>query len=392
MWVKVQASQCPIFKCGSIEQSAESNKTICVEPNDGIQNPHIIDTCDDDYECTAVSWSSIDQVKNATCIPVETHSAVENTMRAGEFCSNTTQCFNHGNGANCTQQTSLGFCESPILEGGECQNDAGSPGHRYCSVGMYCKSKKCTKALTIDQTCTEDDLCQFGLACIATDNATFTNFTCTNYGQLENGAQFNIEHIVQEDDDWLGINSVCQSHSAVEVSTYIRECRPGNKNNVQIEGDLRQDGNDANCTFQSFDAAEANATHSVEKQENAKCGFNHASYAWCTKRKGDRWFVDTFEKIRDLDLTKFNCHPSSSFEECYSSTNEVDQELAWQFQRRLFEVDELTGFHLIADNDKCVSEAITRSYWQGRDPDSAHSITLYSSLVLVAISTIMIMF
>jgi hypothetical protein len=225
--------------------------------------------------------------------------------------------------------------------------------------------------------------------CISSEDSEFKDFTCRQPGKLENWKKFNVDHMVQSDDIWLGFNSVCQSHNAYKIDEVTYQCRPGEKSNRENEAELRREGNDQQCNYTTYNDDKATESNPVNGNDNAKCGFNKDYYAWCTKRKGDKWFTKAYEQVRALNLTTFNCHPQSEFDDCYAAFKGVDADLQWEFSRRHYEVDPYYGFYLIAHNSDCVAESITASFWQGRDPDLAFGIrTITGLLVVLCFSTL----
>lgn len=254
---------------------------------------------------------------------------------------------------------------------------------------MYCSNKKCTPALSLNAECGIDKHCKTGLACIATDNSTFANFTCQKFGQLADWAKFNIDALLHTDDSMFGISSVCQSYTYNDTDkSNIKECRPGDLSAEQNKNQLRRTGNDQMCNYTTYVGPDVNGTQGVSSQEPAECGFNVDTDAWCRKRKGDRWFVDTYAEIRKMDLSQYDCHTTSTLEECYDAMQKADSDLLHDFQQRLLEVDPYYGFSRVANNDKCIAESITRGYWNGRDPDSASFFSIMSFMGLISISAL----
>ena len=356
-----------------------------MEHHTAANQAHVVEPCQDNHYCPARAWLRPDQAKNATCQQIVPAQILNNTRLAGELCTNSSQCFNNAGGANCTAVgNNVGHCMTPVAEGTTCPDLAGAGrGHDYCPENMFCNStKKCQPAIRQGGKCDQDTLCAFGLACIATDTA-FTNFTCQPFGTVPSGSRFK-EFLINEGDDYTGLYSVCESYNYNETDVHeLRECRPGDKSELENESDLRKSGIDQMCNYKRYTGAGANTTHPVNATEPAECGFNRDTYAWCRKRKGDRWFLATHRRVKELDLSSFNCHPKSPMNLCHDAVTRIDKNLQLDFQQRLFEVSPFTGFARVANNDRCVAKTITAAFWQTRSPDSAFGLTLASVFTAV---------
>jgi hypothetical protein len=348
----------------------------------------LVERCPNDLVCDAVGFPSPSAATtNKTCRVEVPRTLEKNSRLAGEFCFNSTQCFNNENGAKCSQEDTgtLGSCSGAVAIDEACTET------RECGIQAYCSpdTNKCQAARYEGQACDDTNLCRFGLICVASDSE-LTSHTCHAPGSLENGHVFKPDY-VEEIDEFFGIDSVCRSHNTDNgPTTGSRECRPGDKSFDENRNDLRRSSIDGKCEFTTFVGEGTTATAGKNISEAASCGFNTSPDAWCRKRKGDKWFNSSHTDFIGTNHTTFNCHPDSFAPQCYDAWHGAGHDVFLNFNSALKEVDRDDGFARFAENDKCVAESITAAFWRGRDPGSAYSTTL--ALIFASSSFLSFMF
>ena len=250
-------------------------------------------------------------------------------------------------------------------------------------MGAYCKDKVCTQQKAENQTCEKPQEWKFGLNCIAL-GPDFDNYTCTALHKLPNGSKFAKDRI-QYNGKWTGYNSMCQSYHSIEVDLSTAECRAGDRNKEQTREALKKNGNGEPWQFTSFSGNFPILGETVSKE--SKCGFNNITNGFCSKRKGDNWFVEAHKMYMSLDLTKLSWSAGSNVDEKWYDIVNIDPKIRETFIKALLEVDEEYGYHLIANNDACVAKSITAKFWMGTHPDD-DSAFYYSSVSLISIAVI----
>jgi hypothetical protein len=384
-------NQCRVFKCGSIESVSTNNQTCVVVQQDTTKN-HIVDTCNDaSTECGAIAWSNPSQANiNKTCLPIVNPQFTNFTRIAGETCFNSTQCFNSNAATNASVCTiaaneNLGYCKSSVPINGACA----SGNHDFCDVGAYClaSNNTCQVARVVGETCSQNSLCRFGLICLASNTAQ-NFFTCNSPGNLTNNQNFTVTYI-EEVDEFYGVKSACIGHTVnATTNANIKSCRMGDLSQDQDKESLRRTGTDQLCNFTSFHGAGVGLNENRTGSDFAECGFNKDNSAWCHKRKGDRSFTEAYAKFIATDVSGYYCHAASNVEDCYAFLYGEGKEIHRTFSNALFEVNKVTGFARIANNDKCVAESITVSFWNGNSPDNAYTagIAVISAITLAMIA------
>lgn len=307
-------------------------------------------------------------------------------MYPGDFCLNNTNCFNYANGANCTNNK----CVAALALNQTCPTTGSNTDHRYCPVGTYCDptAKQCLAVKTLGQACADLVECLPGYACVATNGPKYDSYTCQKYFSLENGQSFSNKYMNVPNGAVIGSDSMCKTYNHVNISTdiTIRECRKGDLSFSTSVDDFKREGTNLTCNYYSWSVNGTNSTTSKALSDTARCGFNKGSSYWCTMRKGDKLFTDAYAKFMALDLTEFKCHVLSTYERCTDfiitlAKNETLKQLA----KAKLAAGSDGLFHLFANNDKCVAQAITTAYWQGEDPSGsgvAHSV--YTALIAIA--------
>jgi hypothetical protein len=384
-------NECRVFKCGSIESVSTDNQTCVYVQADTTQN-HIVDTCNDaSTECGAIAWSNPSQANiNKTCLSTVDPTFTNYTRLAGETCYNSTHCFNSDAATNAsvcttTANATLGYCTSSVPINGACP----SRNNNYCDVGQYCLSSNstCQAAKIVGETCDQDILCRFGLICLAS-NVDQPVFTCNSPGNLTNNQNFTVTYI-EEVDEFYGVNSACIGHTVNDTTDVnVKSCRLGDLSEDQGKENLRRTGTDQTCNFTSFHGAGVGLNENRTSTDAAECGFNKDDSAWCHKRKGDTSFVEAYANFIATDVSGYYCHAASNVEDCYAFVYGDGKDVYREFSNALFEVNLVTGYARIANNDNCVAESITASFWMGFSPDNAYNagIAIVSAISLAMIA------
>lgn len=107
-------------------------------------------------------------------------------------------------------------------------------------------------------------------------------------------------------------------------------------------------------------------------------------------RKGDKWFKERLQNFTETDLAELNCHTMSDVESCKDFIENIDKDVIYRFNQSIFAVDENFGYHLFANNDRCVAKTITTQFWNGRLPGLAYMTA--ASIPVIFISTITLLF
>lgn len=225
------------------------------------------------------------------------------------------------------------------------------------------------------------------------------NHTCTRIGSLKTGTFFNItdaELYPNDDSDVRQMYWVCENFYAViteatpeEGSTKrLFECTNGPEKAFGDNEYARTDGN-LQCIFNMTRTSGEGVT--LNFTETAKCGFNRDNKFYCPSRRG----ATEFSRENAADRTTWStapntCHHRTSIQYCKDIEGNIGRSLG--FRNFLLHEWRTTGdnWPLVANNERCVGNAIvaTREYW--RFIDSATSTVL--SYVVVATSVIVMTF
>jgi hypothetical protein len=383
MTLHADAATCPQFKCGGIDQTYKDlNRTCVSQKSDSLYH---VEKCTDGFVCRAAAWNDIGQAQNnSTCITESNHTVrANNTVNPGDICFNDTQCFNHDNNVTCSSDK----CVTTYTNQSDCPKIGSEIGHEYCPTGHYCKSTKCTPALTKNATCTEDVECKFGLACVATNSPNYDSFTCQAFNSLAINATFNDDKLTFPEDLWLGRNNMCTSNNAIQVDTKgsLYSCRKGDQGTTEKESDLKTAESGTACNYLVYNNT-TNPDNATEATDYSICGFNKGTNAYCLKRKGDSWFTEAYSKVSALDLSIYDCHVKSTVSECKDAQDKIDSKTIHNYYKALTETSTTYGYHLYANNDNCVADAITTSYWETESPDMAMHMQILSLAALLMIS------
>ena len=324
--------------------------------------------------------------KNATCNDEKDDPIANNTRLHGEGCNEDYHCIHHEDGATCNKNgtETLGTCVAARKLDEKCDKNE----HSECPAQSYCSSdKKCVKAQKVGNECDTKRLCEFGLICIASDEG-LKNHTCHKPGSLQHNVTFKSDDVQATADPYFGIASVCFQHTYNETKdSKINICRKGDISDDTTIQDLRRETLTEKCNFTTFVGDIPDIDAGSNSSEAPQCGFNKNSDSWCRKRKGDQWFTEAFAKFHETDFSGYNCHPQSSASACRDAYELTGKDIFWAFDDVLFEVNEDLGFARIANNDRCVAEAITAQFWRGRDPEAAFGYSVIATMITALLAS-----
>lgn len=186
------------------------------------------------------------------------------------------------------------------------------------------------------------------------------------------------------EDSILGKHHLCKTGHAIKADTSGRMfiCRKGDKSIDEEESNFKRDESGKPCEYYTFNST-SNPDNSTKVTDYSTCGFNKNQNAFCKKRKGDKWYQDALVEVNKIDLTTFDCHSTSTISECYDLQQKVSKSVWRDWNKALKEVDPSYGYNLYAQNDQCISKAVTTTFWQDTSPDAAFNMQMMSSLAIV---------
>lgn len=204
-------------------------------------------------------------------------------------------------------------------------------------------------------------------------------------GAAANGSKFKVDNLYLSS-TVVSQNTFCSSYNSFDTGNGVLECRPGNTSNDKSEGDLKRTDVNTVCKYVTYNDATATATTGINKEDNPKCGFNTDSNYYCNKRIGDKYFQDSYSKIKGLDLTTYTCHVNANWSICQSFVV-PNKDLLLELVKRQYEVQD-GGYARVANNDKCAKKDITIGYWVTVDSSFGYSVVSTLAAVLAIVSMI----
>ena len=161
----------------------------------------------------------------------------------------------------------------------------------------------------------------------------------------------------------------------------VFECRKGLRNEVQGLKNLARTNAGEECKLLINDDA-IDPDKESKSVEYSLCGFNVNSNSFCDIQSGDDYFIGVLKGFADKVYSSgIECHIDS--DTCY---------LFWHLLKskeiiRLINLLMIVEIHYayVADNDKCVAEAVTGMLWQGTFGDDAYSLMLYTPLIFASV-------
>ena len=379
---------CKVFSCGSITQPSEG-ANICVKRNGAelnADNDYKAATCSKDGEVcstTDAAWSDPSTAPDkASCAAgtdptwPPTRKPADGASLAGDYCTQDSHCFKQdGDKIKC--DTGSKKCTNPSKIDDACDDI------KECNVNQYCKDKKCAAAIAIDKDCTAADPCEYGLMCVASNDA-LDKFVCTKNGGFDNGKQFKFaagipKHFMKFEsaNAQFTLTGLCKSQIAMILDGGNLQCRNGPVSDSQNVKDLKTDKAGTECKISTTDNADP--TKFDEKTAGtvtSKCGFNKDTSAYCNVQFGDKYVTDAIaDAQKKAKIPDTGCHPLSGADSegataCVSAYDTTKDNVFATVTRKVTEAA-AESYYLTADNDKCVAEAITQQFWRGTFGNSA---------------------
>ena len=295
----------------------------------------------------------------------------------GDSCTVNAEC--HSN--NCTEVSGTRVCIG-LAQNATCRNDL------ECEAGLFCQEAMdttltCQPVQRIGQPCNGNLKCDFGGLCV--------NHTCTRIGTLPTGTFFN----VTDDEVYPDINSdvrsmywACENFYAVITNKisqggdrFLFECTNGPEKAFGDNEYARAEGN-LDCIFNMTRTSGEGVT--LNFTETAKCGYNRDEKFYCPSRRG----AAEYKTQNSLDRATWSnaptsCHLRTTIQYCRDIEGDIGRSLGFRNFLRTEWITTEDNWSLVANNDRCVGNAIafTRSYW--RLIDSATGF-IVSSFALVA--------
>jgi hypothetical protein len=374
-WNCVAASpnaQCQKWECKSgLGGDKQGTQRTCA---DRLGEINVAETCQpDNYLCDVEQQLT---TGNQTCTGFDAFPWKSN-MPAGDSCGSNAECFSK----NCTTINGKSTCLGRG-RGEECTDD------RQCNPGLYCfthpvqQTSTCFDVRTTGQNCHGALRCEFGSLC--------ANNVCTKFGSLPDGTIFNVTDDVLfplPNTDARMMYWVCENFYAIntnktsEGGRSLFECTGGPEKNFTNYN--REDGN-LTCSYvlTTKDGRQFNFT------ELAKCGFNRDTYFYCPSRRGPIEYsthnANDRSAWRNVNAT---CHHRSTIQYCRDIEDNIARSLMFRNFLRTEWITSGDNWSLIANNERCVGNAIkkTRNYWRLVDSASTSYLS-YLSVVAVLVS------
>lgn len=375
---------CRIFSCGDIKQPEEGPQVCVQQQTENAVDQFHVAGCGDQF-CQAFQWASPDAATEAgvcgTEFPIPNwgvFSPADNAGLDGDYCEEDAHCYSsEKNAATCKSKV----CTATTKAESECDNA------NDCPIGHTCTDNACAALVAENGQCATAIDCDFGLDCVTLDGA--ENPTCVRRSTLANGAKFVRPTTLAGETNVAPVgSSVCKSRFEVVIDG-TSQCRQGTTNADQSS--LTRDNAGDSCATHVFDNDDLEKFEEFsEASTEAKCGFNKDSNAHCVPQPGDDNIVSEIQ--RAFDQTKgHKCHQLSGAEAgsvCAATLNWQRSDDGWRFHNKATNVgDAMAQQHAnVANNDKCVAETLTISFWQGHYDDNAFG---FSFVAVSAVASIL---
>lgn len=318
-----------------------------------------------------------------------TQNPAAGSALTGDYCTKNEDCFKQdGDKIKC--DTTAKICTSTLQPGDACADI------KECPANHYCKDAKCTPAVAADADCSATDPCQYGLFCVASDDA-LTKFTCIKQGTLAEGKQFklpggiptNFVKVEAANADFFLVPS-CQTRVAMALTDGKLQCRKGPVSASQSLSSLKQSKIGAECKITVTDDPDpANFNKAKDGTVLSKCGFNQDSSAYCSVQLGDDYVTKALsDAYGKATAPNAKCHPLSGSDQngataCVDAYNTSKDKAFATAARRAGEASG-QSYHLTANNDKCVAAAITQRFWRGQFGNSAMQLGVIGTVSVFA--------
>jgi len=353
---------CRVWKCqeGLGGDNIGNNRTCALKNGD----VNAVEACVPDNFLCNIKVDLDKDINNCTALDA---LPWKKNLPAGDDCGGNSTCFDK---FKCRSIGGQRICDG-LDEGFKCKND------KQCNPGLFCaylgfiKGSKCQKVKNYTEACNGKTRCRFGSACV--------NFTCTQFGNLTDGTVFEY----MDDEKYPKINStqdypeiyrVCENFWAFRIgknstsNRYLFECSGGPEK--QFKNYARQDGNfECNFTITTNNGTQINTTH------QAMCGFNKDSNFYCPSRRGPIEYESQNVIAREIwKNAPSTCHHRTSIQYCPEIQNKLLLQKAFADVLVTELITSEYNYTMIANNDRCVGNAImeTKNFW--RIIDSANIV------------------
>ncbi len=361
---------CKVWKCqeGLGGDKIGKNRTCAIKNGD----VNVAEACvPDDFLCDV----KIDLTQDRNNCTAFDALPWKKDLPAGDDCGGNSTCFDT---VQCRNIEGKRICVGSD-EGADCTNDMQCNPGLFWYKGGFITGNKCEKVKNYTEDCNENKRCRFGSACV--------NYICTQFGNLTDGTVF--EYMDDEkykninpNQDYPEIYRVCENFWAIMTgkksasNRYLFECSGGPEK--QFKDYTRQES-DLNCTF----TLTANNGTTINSSHPATCGFNRDNNFYCPSRRGPTEYGPHNGRARETwKNAPSTCHHRSSIQYCPDIQNEFFMQKAFADVLRTEFITSENNYTMIANNDRCVGNAImeTKNYW--RIIDSANIV--YATAVISA--------
>ena len=328
--------------------------------------------CSTGYECSAGWLHPSQATDDAHCMKYDDKPLLNYTV-PGDYWTHNSECFGMQGEVFCINNQ----CISTRRVGSDCPDVDNKPEwkHKWCPTGMYWGSgNTCYQDSEEGEVCDKDHKCKFGYNCIKTDASKY--YQWVKMFSVEVGHTAMIDNMDSRGDIFMGYNSICENYNAVKTTTdnvILWEQADVSKDKT-IEELRRKEGNGQVCEY---------TTAKGDAHDFSKWGFNSNSDGWCTKRKGDKWFIEAHDALKTIKFEDLGCHVSSDIKNWVEFVN-LNTTILADFKRAVMETDYALGFANFAENDNWVKNSITKEFWQNDFPNFASSFE-YCLLIALAI-------
>jgi hypothetical protein len=377
-------NQCKVFKCGSIPQPYEGSD-VCVLQNGGYGSDYKASICKKKGEVCKTSddaWgdpshapsSAICSEGTSPTWPPERVPPSDGYSLPGDYCTHNSHCF----GADSDKiywDTIINTCVSTLREGDACYDS------KSCPADQYCKDSKCARAVKEGGECSVTDPCSYGLTCVASDEL-FEKYVCANTGAFHEGDRFKFATSVPENllkvktpNVAFLLTGLCKTQIAMFLDRSSLQWRKGAVSASQKLKDLERKHVGDYCDYTMTDDPDPkNYMKVTSYTSSAKCGFNKDSFYYCNPEIGDDYVTQAMEAAdNELTIPNEKCHPLSGGRMCEHSYQEHVTNAVFVATRKITSAV-YGSYYLIANNDKCVANTITQSYWRGHFPTKDETI------------------
>jgi hypothetical protein len=245
---------------------------------------------------------------------------------------------------------------------------------KSCAVGQYCQVSElvetfnaiCLPEIKVGRSCNltnEEfssitvDSCEWGSWCSAVHTESMIGL-CMKLLSLPDGKELPIRH------DGYVEKAFCRSNNKLEVNDKYY-CMPSNRSVSHHDVPVAKG---TKCYYRFHDDV-SNPSHSLIMTDEATCGYNQESGAYCNQRMGDKAYQKYLKELKYLFAKPILCHKTY----VHDSPLDIDgfckvitDKYGFQFLRDMW-LDAFIinpGFNAkVANNAQCVKETLTFFYW-----------------------------